>query len=482
MAYSQDRRAEPPLASSSVLPNESSEFVDRHIGFAAPVFTCEKREHAALVIVQAARRFRIARTWEIDPQLVEVLLDNAGCTYALRDTAGVLPRRFAAIVRAALRASPVAHGTVAVHMRKSFVEKSPLAPSLPAEAAARTSSRRARVYLAATVCPGHQANAPAMDARHPGTLVTMHLRGAGGEPVSFRGTIGSHGLAWLPPNTIAADESWLATTLALPNGTARRVVFSEAQPGMLAIAIAGRAPGIRDRAALVAQVRYMFGLDDDLAPFLARLRDDSELAFACDGTGRLLRSATAFEDVVRTICTTNCAWSATQRMIAALVAHLGTPAAACGSIETAPWEGRAFPSAAQIARTGDAFFKDVARVGYRGPYLRAIARAVVAGEIDLEAWRAASREELTDDNLASRLLALPGCGPYAVAHIMMLFGRCSRLVLDSWTRPRYAQLVGKKTVADRTIERRFERYGEHAGRAFWLVLWKSRHLREDRRV
>jgi N-glycosylase/DNA lyase len=286
-----------------------------------------------------------------------------------------------------------------------------------------------------------------MNARQPSTLLTVRLRGAGGEPVSFRGTIGSHGLAWLPPNAIATDESSLATTLVLPDGTARRVVLSEAQPGMLAIAIAGRAPGSRGRAALVAQVRHMFGLDDDLAPFFARLRDDPELAFACDGTGRLLRSATAFEDVVRTICTTNCAWSATERMIAALVAHLGTPAAVsrtprARSVETPAWEGRAFPTAAQIARADDAFFKD----------------------------------------LAARLDALPGCGPYAVAHIMMLFGRCSRLVLDSWTRPRYAQLVGKKIVADRTIERRFARYGEHAGRAFWLALWKSRHLREDRRV
>ncbi len=322
-----------------------------------------------------------------------------------------------------------------------------------------------------------------MAARPTGTLLTVPLRGAGGEPVAFRGTIGSHGLAWLPPNAIAADESSLATTLALPDGTARRIVLAEPVPGTLAIAVAGRVLGSHDRAALVAQVRQMFGLDDDLAAFFARLHDDADLAFARDGTGRLLRSPTAFEDVVRTICTTNCAWSATERMIAALVTHLGTPAASARLGGDAPaWEGRAFPGATRVAAADDAFFKDVARAGYRGPYLRAIARGVVAGEIDLEAWRAASRDELSDDDLAARLLGLPGCGPYAVAHIMMLFGRCSRLVLDSWTRPRYAELVGKKIVADRTIERRFARYGEHAGRAFWLALWKSRHLREDRRV
>ncbi len=310
-----------------------------------------------------------------------------------------------------------------------------------------------------------------------GAMLRIALLGAGGEPVSFRGTIGSHGLAWLAPNAIADDESSLATTLPLSDGTARRVVLASPQPGVLAIDVPGRALARRDADEIVAQVRTMFGLDDDLAAFFARLQDDVDLAFACDGTGRLLRSPTAFEDVVRTICTTNCAWSATERMIAALVGHLGTPATNVTGAAS-----RAFPTANQIASADDAFFRDVARAGYRGPYLRAIARAVVAGELDLEAWRATSRADLSDAALAERLLALPGIGPYAAAHVMMLFGRCSRLVLDSWTRPRYAELVGRTLVADRTIERRFKRYGEHAGRAFWLALWKSRHLREDRRV
>ena len=72
-----------------------------------------------------------------------------------------------------------------------------------------------------------------------------------------------------------------------------------------------------------------------------------------------------------------------------------------------------------------------------------------------------------------RLLALPGVGPYAAAHLMLLLGRSHRLVLDSWTRPKYARLQGKppgRLVADRTIERRFRRYGPYAGLAFWLVV------------
>jgi N-glycosylase/DNA lyase len=57
---------------------------------------------------------------------------------------------------------------------------------------------------------------------------------------------------------------------------------------------------------------------------------------------------------------------------------------------------------------------------------------------------------------------------------MMTLGRDSRLILDSWTRPKYARLVGRtEPVADRTIERRFRRYGEHSGLAFWLFLTRD---------
>jgi N-glycosylase/DNA lyase len=56
---------------------------------------------------------------------------------------------------------------------------------------------------------------------------------------------------------------------------------------------------------------------------------------------------------------------------------------------------------------------------------------------------------------------------------MMMLGRYSRLILDSWTRPKYARLNGGKPVKDATIVRRFRRYGRWAGLAFWLVLTRD---------
>jgi N-glycosylase/DNA lyase len=182
----------------------------------------------------------------------------------------------------------------------------------------------------------------------------------------------------------------------------------------------------------------------------------------------MLQSASVFEDVVKTVCTTNCAWGATLRMVNALVEHLGDPAAG----GTGPMTN-AFPSPDRMAAAPESFYRDVVRAGYRGAYLIALARMVAGGDLDLESLARASVEELPDADLEERLLSLPGVGPYAAAHIMMTIGRNSRLILDSWTRPKYARLIGKKTVSDAQIQRRFRRYGEHAGLAFWLFVTRD---------
>ena len=204
----------------------------------------------------------------------------------------------------------------------------------------------------------------------------------------------------------------------------------------------------------------MLRLDANLSGLYEAAREDPELSWVAAGAGRMLRSPTVFEDVVKTICTTNCAWSATVRMVTALVEELGA---------RAPDGRRAFPTARAMAGVDEAFYKDVVRAGYRGPYLRSLATDVASGGLDLEAL---ADPELPDEEVAARLLALPGCGPYATAHMMMLLGRYSHLILDSWTRPTYARLHGRK-ASDKTIERRFRRYGDYAGLAFWLFLTRD---------
>src|SRR5438309_2002421 len=136
--------------------------------------------------------------------------------------------------------------------------------------------------------------------------------------------------------------------------------------------------------------------------------------------------------------------------------------------------GRAFPTAQAMAAAPEHFYKTVAGAGYRGAYLKALSLAVAEGRVDVESLGRASRDAVPDDEVAAQLQALPGVGPYAAAPIMLMLGRYPRLLLDPWTRPKYARLLGRKRpVSDRTILRRFQRYGPYAGLAFWLILTRD---------
>lgn len=265
---------------------------------------------------------------------------------------------------------------------------------------------------------------------------TIELRGPAGEPVDFRRTLASHGVATLPPNRID-EQLW-----TLERGEVR---VSESSPGYASV----------EPAAAVAVVRRMLNLDEDLSGLYALAAEDPDLGWITRGAGRMLRSPTVFEDVVKTICTTNCTWAATVRMVSGLVEELGRGT---------------FPTPEAMAAADQDLYREAVRAGYRGAYLRSLAVGVAEGSIDLEALL---DPELPDAEVAARLLALPGVGPYAAAHVMMLIGRYSRLVLDSWTRPKYARLNGGRAASDRTIERRFRRYRQWAGLAFWLHLTRD---------
>lgn len=255
------------------------------------------------------------------------------------------------------------------------------------------------------------------------------------------------------------DKRTLESTLLLARGRARTIRIRAGRPGQAIVEAEGQVSAA-DGAALAETAAHLLRLDADLSGFYETAADDPDLAWAAGGAGRMLRSPTVFEDVVKTICTTNCTWSATVRMVGALVAELGIEA---------PDGRRAFPTPAAMAGADESFYREVARAGYRGAYLRSLAEDVAGGSLDLEAL---NDQALPDDEVAASLLALPGCGPYATAHMMMLLGRYSRLILDSWTRPTYASLNGRK-ASDKMIERRFRRYGDYAGLAFWLYLTRD---------
>src|SRR6476619_2469638 len=80
----------------------------------------------------------------------------------------------------------------------------------------------------------------------------------------------------------------------------------------------------KDSEKVVSDVRHMLRLDDNLEQFYSTTKGDSDFGWiAVQGAGRLLRSPTVFEDLVKMICTTNCSWALTLKMVHGMVNNLG---------------------------------------------------------------------------------------------------------------------------------------------------------------
>lgn len=296
----------------------------------------------------------------------------------------------------------------------------------------------------------------------------IELRGPGGEPVDLRRTLVSHGTFSLPPAALDEGRATLELAVPVPGGRPRVLRVAPGSPGRARVQVEGRPPGGPTRAHLERTVRRLLNLDEDLSGFYALAAGDPDLAWVAAGAGRMARAPSVFEDLVKTLCTTNCSWALTTKMVTTLVARLGEPAAGAAA---GGWRGRAFPTPAAMAAKPERFYREEVRAGYRAPHLVALSRAVAGGDLDLESL---VEPDLPDEEAEARLLALPGIGPYAAAHVGLVLGRYSKLILDSWTRPTFARLAGYRRVPkDATIVRRFRRYGRWAGLAFWCFLTRG---------
>src|SRR5438067_2002787 len=129
--------------------------------------------------------------------------------------------------------------------------------------------------------------------------ITFPLRGPGGEAVDLWRTFVSHGVADLPPLRTDEEARTMEMTLSVPGVGARMLTVSRRRGAGL-VGVVGRSPGARQAEAILAAVRHVLRLDEDLSGFYARIAADPDLSWATAGAGRMVRSQTVFEDVVKT--------------------------------------------------------------------------------------------------------------------------------------------------------------------------------------
>jgi len=278
---------------------------------------------------------------------------------------------------------------------------------------------------------------------------------------SFKRTVISHGWCQLLPFKID-DEKWQLT---------RTLDLGDASPVTVTIRGTKRAVVIKTSRRLnqaatkkvVAEVRHMLRLDDNIADFYRLVAEDNDFNWIpMQGAGRLLRSPTVFEDLVKMICTTNCSWALTQKMVTGLVESLGRQSTN---------GDRTFPTPEAMALMPLKFYVNEVRAGYRSEYLKLLADRVASGELDVEAWLTSP---LPTAELLKEMRGVKGVGPYAAENLLKLLGRYDGLALDSWTRAKFFSVRnnGRKTT-DKKIARYYSRFKEWRGLALWCDITRD---------
>ncbi len=261
----------------------------------------------------------------------------------------------------------------------------------------------------------------------------------------------SYGYFLLAPNRWDASRKTLARPLHLSDGIATMHIAQDGGKGGPLRIGADRALSRPEQGEAKRQITRMLRLDDET------VRDfhSADPRWKRSGRGRLFRSPTLFEDIIKTVTSCNVSWPNTMGMNRRL----------CEVISPA------FPTPAQLARRRPATLRARCRVGYRDQRIVDLAKLTIAGEID-EAWLTDQR--VSDDDVFAFLKTLPGIGPYAAANIMQLLGRYSMVAIDSES-VRHGRVVLGMEGEPRQIEKRvaahYEKFGEHRFRSYWFEIW-----------
>lgn len=282
----------------------------------------------------------------------------------------------------------------------------------------------------------------------------------------------SYGYFLLAPNRWDSGRGVFSRTFSLGRSAVDAEITQARGRGTGLVVRCARTLSRPERAAVERAVIRMLRLDVGAADLDAFHRVDPR--WRESGRGRLFRSPSLFEDIIKTVTSCNVTWPSTIQMNLRLCEVLGRKDTATNA--------RAFPTEAAVAAARPAALRARCRVGYRDSRIVELARLFRTsprhGGIDAE-W--CEDPATPDEALHQRLLDLPGIGPYAAANIMQLLGRYARLPLDSESIRHGRNVLGFRGSAAqvmRRVHKHFAPFGAHAFLSYWFEIWafyESKH-------
>lgn len=280
------------------------------------------------------------------------------------------------------------------------------------------------------------------------------------ENFSFKATVYSHGWSQLAPFSLDT-ETWKLKNV-FDFGKSQKPVSASIYEDDGKILIETKAKSLSKKTSekVLKDTRHILRIDEEFSDFYKHTNKKKHLKWIAEKkAGRLLRSPTVFEDLIKTVCTTNCSWALTKKMVSNLVEKLGEPSES---------GEKTFPTAAAMAKMPVEFYRDEIRAGYRSQYFVELSEKVALGIVNPENWL---DSELSTKELKKEMKSIKGVGDYAAENLLKLVGRYDGLALDSWLRSQfYKKYNGEKVCDDKLIENHYENYGSWRGLAMWLEM------------
>jgi 3-methyladenine DNA glycosylase/8-oxoguanine DNA glycosylase len=281
-------------------------------------------------------------------------------------------------------------------------------------------------------------------------------------PVCFNlaAVVRSHGWIQMSPFE-ETDQHGLRYTIRLSTGKLLRFEV-EADEGHLSVTTT-REMSPLEQKELTATLGWMLDLEQDFSEFYELARQEPKLArMVARQAGRVLRSPTLFEDVIRTMLTTNTLWKHTLRMCRELTSRYG---------EALPEDSaqHAFPTAEALTQVDEPTLREQCRMGYRTPYVSELAHRVSSGVLDLEELKTSA---LTTPELRKELMTIKGVGDYAAANLLMLMGRYDYVPVDTWALKVVSdEFFGGEKISPKQVLDTFEKWGMWQGLVYWFWDW-----------
>jgi 3-methyladenine DNA glycosylase/8-oxoguanine DNA glycosylase len=225
-------------------------------------------------------------------------------------------------------------------------------------------------------------------------------------PVDLALTVASHGWVYLAPWRWDPESSRLARIESIAG---RLGAIEIAQHDARSVSVCWDGFDTAAATEVLRRVRRWLSADWEPAAAIAALPEMAALIER--GGGRMLRGSSFYEDFIKTVLTINTNWSATCRMVAALVAEPGLGA---------------FPGPEAVLDYGEDRLRERSKLGFRArSVIGATRRMLDDGAITPSGEGIAERLE------HEYLIGLKGIGPYAAAHCRVLLHDFSRIPVDS---------------------------------------------------